>query len=65
MLTLTATATGMAALTEQITTAVSGLDFSPLYETLIGLIPVIMPISIGIIGLKRAISFVFSSIKSF
>lgn len=64
MLTLAATA-NMAALTESITTAVSGLDFSPLYETLISLIPVLMPISIGILGLKRAISFVFSTIKSF
>ena len=50
---------------QEISTAVSGLDFKPLYETVISLIPVLMPVGIMIIGLKKGISFLFSTIKSF
>ena len=55
----------MEELVTQIGTAVSGLDFAPLYETVITLIPTVLPVGIMIIGLKKGISFVFSTIKSF
>jgi hypothetical protein len=54
-----------AALTQQIATAVSGLSFEPLYETIVSLIPTVLPVGIGLIGLKKGISFVFSTIRSF
>lgn len=52
-------------LTEQIATAVSGLEFEPLYQTIVSLIPTVLPVGIGLIGLKKGISFVFSTIRSF
>lgn len=54
-----------ATLVEQIATAVGGLDFAPLYQTVVSLIPTVLPVGIMVVGLKKGISFVFSTIRSF
>ena len=60
-----AAAEGMAALTEQLTTAVSGLDFTPLYTVMVSLIPTVLTVGITIAGIKKGISFVMSTIFNF
>lgn len=52
-------------LVQDIANAVKGLDFAPLYETVVELIPTVLPVGIMIIGLKKGIGFVFNTIKSF
>lgn len=46
-------------------TAISGLDFSPLYAVMIDLIPTVLTVGITIAGIKKGISFVMGTIFSF
>lgn len=41
----------------------SGVDFSPLTEAITQIVPEILPVVVGILGIRKALSFMMSCIR--
>lgn len=52
-------------LVTQLTTSVSGIDWSPLYAVMVSLLPTIITVRVGLEGIKRGVSFLLSNIFGF
>ena len=55
----------METLVQELGTAISGLDFSPLYAVMVDLIPTVLTVGISIAGIKKGVSFVMNTIFNF
>ena len=55
----------LVALTEELGSAIQGLDFAPLYTVMVDLIPTVLTVGISIAGIKKGVSFVMGTIFSF
>lgn len=55
----------LSTLAQELSTAVSGLDFAPLYSVMVELIPTVLTVGISIAGIKKGVSFVMGTIFSY
>lgn len=44
--------------------AVTGLDFTPIYSEFVSLIPVLIPVTVTFIAVKKGISFLLSTLQN-
>ena len=50
-------------ITSQVGTAITGTDLTGILNEVIGLLPIVLPVVIGFIGVRKGISFLIGSLR--